>query len=72
MALFKVTVKHLILSGGRRLEAGMTAEIPYNDFTLPLYSSAVKELVRRQFDLKYAVDFPVSQINLSNLTVEKI
>lgn len=35
MALFKVTTKRLILSGGKRLEAGMTAEVPFNDFTLP-------------------------------------
>lgn len=72
MALFKVTTKRLILSGGKRLEAGMTAEVPFNDFTLPLYNSSVKETIRHQFAIKHAVDFPASQINLSNLTVEKI
>lgn len=71
MALFKVTTKRLILSGGKRLEAGMTAEVPFNDFTLPLYNSSVKGTIRHQFAIKYAVDFPASQINLSNLTVEK-
>lgn len=72
MALFKVTTKRLILSGGKRLEAGMTAEVPFNDFTLPPYNSSVKETIRHQFAIKYAVDFPASQINLSKLTVEKI
>ena len=30
MALFKVTTKRFFLSVGKRLEAGMTAEVSYN------------------------------------------
>lgn len=42
MALFKVTTKRLILSGGKRLEAGMTAEVPFNDFTYGPQNEACK------------------------------
>ena len=39
MALFKVTTKCLLLSGGKRLEAGMTAEaVSYTHLTLPTNS----------------------------------
>lgn len=34
MALFKVTTKRLLLSGGKRLEAGMTAEVSFNGSTV--------------------------------------
>lgn len=42
MSLFKVTSKRLLLSGGKRLEAGMTADVSYNGSTLPFTNSTVK------------------------------
>ena len=59
MALFKVTTKRLLLSGGKRLEAGMTAEVSFNGSTL-------------QFKMKYNVDFPVGYMNGNELKVEKL
>lgn len=58
MALFKVTTKRLLLSGGKRLEAGMTAEVSFNGSTLPFANSTVKAEIQRQFKMKYNVDFP--------------
>ena len=49
MSLFKVTTKRLLLSGCKRLEAGMTAEVSYNGSTLPFANSTVKSEIQRQF-----------------------
>jgi hypothetical protein len=71
MALFKVTTKRLLLSG-KRLEAGMTAEVSFNGSTLPFANSTVKAEIQRQFKLKYNVDFPVGYMNGNELKVEKL
>ena len=71
MALFRVTTKRLQLSGGKRLEAGMTAEISYNGSTLPFISN-VKTEIQRQFKMKYNVDFPSGYVNGNELKVEKL
>lgn len=71
MAIFKVTLKKLILSGGKRLEAGMSAEIPFNGNTLPLINSQVRTELKRQFKTKYNVDFPDGHINNGNFDVQK-
>lgn len=71
MALFKVTTKKLLISNGKRLEAGMTAEISYNASTLPWCSATMKEL-KRQFKMKYNVDYPDGYINGNNLIIEKL
>ncbi len=72
MSLFKVTTKRPILSGGKRLEAGMTAEVAYNSLTLPLANSTVKSEIRRQFKMKYNVDLPAGYLNVNELKVEKL
>lgn len=72
MPLFKVTTKRLILSGGKRLEAGMTAEVSYNGSTLPFANASVKSEIRRQFKMKYDVDFPAGHMNGNELKVEKL
>lgn len=72
MALFKVTTKRLLLSGGKRLEAGMTAEVYFNGSTLPFANSTVKAEIQRQFKMKYNVDFPVGYMNGNELKVEKL
>lgn len=72
MALFKVTTKRLLLSGGKRLEAGMTAEVSFNGNTLPFSSSTVKSEIQRQFKMKYNVDFPAGYINGGELLVDKL
>lgn len=72
MALFKVTTKRLLLCGGKRLEAGMTAEVSYNGNNLSLINSAVRAELQRQFKMKYNVDFPTAQMNVGNLNVEKL
>ena len=72
MALFKVTTKRLLLSGGKRLEAGMTAEVSFNGSTLPFANSTVKAEIQRQFKMKYNVDFPVGYINGNEFKVEKL
>lgn len=71
MAIFRVTTKRLQLHGGKRLEAGMTAEITYNGSTLPLISN-VKAEIQRQFKMKYNVDFPLGYLNGNELKIEKI
>lgn len=71
MALFKVTTKKSLLSNGKRLEAGMTAEISYNGSTLP-WNTAVKTELKRQLKMKYNVDFPDGFINGNNLNIEKL
>lgn len=71
MALFKLTLKKMLLSNGKRLEAGMTAEVPYNASTFP-WNSAAKAEVKRQLKLKYNVDFPDGYINGINFGVEKL
>lgn len=71
MALFKVTTKRLLLSGGKRLEAGMTAEVSFNGSTLPFANSTVKAEIQRQFKMKYNVNFPVGYMNGNELKVEK-
>ena len=72
MALFKVTTKRLLLSGGKRLEAGMTAEVSFNGSTLPFANSTVKAEIQRQFKMKYNVDFPDGFINANNFSIEKL
>ena len=72
MSLFKVTTKRLLLSGGKRLEAGMTAEVSYNGNTLPFSNSTVKSEIQRQFKMKYNVDFPTVFMNGNELVVEKL
>lgn len=72
MPLFKVTTKRLILSGGKRLEAGMTAEVSYNGNILPFANAGVKSEIRRQFKMKYNVDFPAGLMNGNELKVEKL
>ena len=72
MALFKVTTKRLVLSGGKRLEAGMTAEVSFNGSPLPFSNSTVKAEIQRQFKMKYNVDFPVCFMNGHDLNVEKL
>ncbi len=72
MSLFKVTTKHLLLSGGKRLEAGMTAEVTYYGSTLPFTNSTVKSEIQRQFKMKYNVDFPAGYMNGNELKVEKL
>ena len=63
MALFKVTTKRLLLSGGKRLEAGMTAEVSFNGGTLTFPNSPVKAEIHRQFKKNYKVDFPDRYMN---------
>ena len=72
MALFKVTTKRFLLSGGKRLEAGISAEISINGSTLPFSNSTLKAEIQRQFMMKYNVDFPVGNINYNELKVEKL
>ena len=72
MAVFKLTTKRLLLSGGKRLEAGMTAEVPFNGNTLPFSNSTVEAEIQRQFKMKYNVDFPVCFMNGHDLNVEKL
>ena len=72
MSLFKVTTKRLLLSGGKRLEAGMTAEVSYNGNTLPFSNSTVKSEIQRQLKMKYNVDFPTGFMNGNELVVEKL
>lgn len=71
MAIFRVTTKRLVVSGGKRLEAGMTADVTYNGSTLPLISN-VKAEIQRQFKMKYNVDFPLGYINGNELKIEKL
>lgn len=71
MALFKLTLKKMLLSNGKRLEAGMTAEVPYNGSTFP-WNSTVKTELKRQLKMKYNVDFPDGHINGNNFEVEKL
>ena len=71
MAIFRVTTKRLQVSGGKRLEAGMTADVTYNGSTLPLISN-VKAEIQRQFKMKYNVDFPLVYINGNELKIEKL
>lgn len=71
MALFKVTTKKLLVSNGKRLEAGMTAEVSYNASTLP-WCTATKTEFKRQLKMKYDVDFPDGYINGNNLSIEKL
>lgn len=71
MALFKVSTKKLLVSSGKRLEAGMTAEISYNASSLP-WCTATKAEFKRQLKMKYNVDFPDGYINGNNLTIEKL
>ena len=72
MSLFKVTTKRLLLSGGKRLEAGMTAEVSYNGSSLPFSNSNVKSEIQRQFKMKYNVDFPAGYMNSNEFKVEKL
>ena len=72
MALFKVTIKRFFLSGGKRLEAGMTAEVSYNGSTLPFSNSTVKAELQRQFKMKYNVDFPIGHMNGNEFNVDKL
>ena len=72
MALFKVTTKRFFLSGGKRLEAGMTAEVSYNGSTLPFSNSTVKAEPQRQFKMKYDMDFPIGHMNGNEFNVEKL
>lgn len=72
MAIFKVTLKKLILSGGKRMEAGMSAEIPFNGSVLPFTNSQVKAELKRQFKTKYNVDYPDGYINGGSLDVKKM
>lgn len=72
MALFKVTNKRLILSNGKRIEAGISAEIQFNGSTLPLVNSTVKAELARQFKVKYNVDFPTGYMNNGALEVTKL
>lgn len=71
MALFKVTTKKLVVSNGKRLEAGMTAEVSYNGSILP-WNTATKTEIKRQLKMKYNVDFPDGSINSINFNVEKL
>ncbi len=71
MALFKVTTKKLLVSNGKHLEAGMTAEISYNASSLP-WNTATKTELKRQLKMKYNVDFPDGFINGINLNIEKL
>ncbi len=72
MALFKLTTKKLLLSNGKRLEAGMTAEVSFNGSSFPWANSTVKAELKRQLKMKYNVDFPDGFINANNLSVEKL
>ena len=47
MALFKVTTKKLLVSGGKRLEAGMTAEVAFNGSNLPFSNSIIISEIQR-------------------------
>jgi hypothetical protein len=71
MALFKLTTTKMLLSNGKRLEAGMTAEVTYNSRTFP-WCTATKSEVSRQLQMKYNVDFPEGYMNNSNFKVEKL
>ncbi len=71
MAIFRLTTKRLQVSGGKRREAGMTADVTYNGSTLPLISN-VKAEIQRQFKMKYNVDFPLGYINGNELKIEKL
>lgn len=72
MALFKLTTKKLLVSNGKRLEAGMTAEVSFNGNSFPWGNSTVKVELKRQLKMKYNVDFPDGFINANNLNVEKL
>lgn len=72
MALFKVTTKRTFLNGGKRLEAGMTAEVSFNGSSLSFSNPAVRTEIQRQFKVKYNVDYPVGYMNLTELKVDKV
>ena len=52
MAIFKLTTKKLLVSNGKRLEAGMNVEVPYNGSTFPWGNSTVKAELQRQMKMK--------------------
>ena len=72
MALFKVKTKKLLLHGGKRLEAGMTAEVSFNGSNLPFSNATIINEIQRQFKMKYNVDFPRGYINGNQLEVTKL
>ena len=72
MALFKLTTKKLLVSNGKRLEAGMTAEVSYNSSIFPWGNSTVRTELKRQLKMKYNVDFPDGFINANNFSIENL
>lgn len=72
MALFKVTTKRPHTPGGKRLEAGMTAEVSYSGTVLSFANTAVQKEIQRQFKMKYNADYPIGYINSNELKVEKL
>ncbi len=71
MALFKLTTTKMLLSNGKRLEAGMNVEVPFNGSSFP-WCTATKSELARQLKMKYNVDFPQGYMNNSNFKVEKL
>lgn len=71
MALFRLTTKRLMTNKGKRLEAGMTAEVSYNG-SAPLAAPATRTEIQRQFKVKYNVDFPMELINPGNFEIVKL
>lgn len=73
MALFKVTTKRLILNPqGKRIEAGVSAEVQYNGSILPLIDMRIRNELTRQFKVKYDIDFPAAYMNSGYLEVTKL
>lgn len=71
MALYKLTSKKILVYNGKRFEAGMTAEIPYNGSSFP-WNSTTRAEIHRQLKMKYGADFPDCHINANNFSVDKL
>ncbi len=74
MALYKVTVKRSMSHGSQRLEAGMSAEVSWDQPYSLCFTKTVIAEVKRQFKMKYNVDLPDHIMNFYRpyLDIEKL
>lgn len=73
MPFFRLTLKRLLLDkSGRRIEAGMWAEVAHDKPYVNWASSQTLESVINQFRMKYNVELNGGQIGPNNFDVTRL
>ena len=73
MPLYRVTVKQMKVSGGQRIEKGMSVDVVTNSIQNPLCSSSEKHKVADAFMRIYGIDMDkIGALNMIYLDAKRV